>query len=229
MVPFPVIKGHHVESSFEQNLFWQTSQHKNQVNLPYRPAIQCQHPLSRLCRPWWTCHGGWSIEHKCYVTNKLWLNFLDSPSASLKQTDKKQQIDNNKQANLQQTTHTKKTVRQTKNKVISNNKQTNSKQTSYKQTTNKQKTNNQTTKRNKQTINKQTNYGWPSSTPPLPPRSSSSRSECATTPQSREPPEQKKSYFFLSSYLSFVVFSPCSFAVFPDPETSNWTDSTEVV
>ena len=123
------------------------SPYKNQVNLPYRPAIQCQHPLSRLCRPWWTCHGGWSIEHKCYVTNKLWLNFLDSPSASLKQTDKKQQIDNNKQANLQQTTHKKKTIRQIKNKVISNNKQTNSKQTSYKQTTNKQSNNKKETKK----------------------------------------------------------------------------------
>ena len=151
MVPFPVIKGHHVESCFEQNLFWQTSQHKNQVNLPYRPAIQCQHPLSRLCRPWWTCHGGWSIEHKCYVTNKLWLNFLDSPSASLKQTDKKQKKDNNKQANLQQTTHKKKQLDKQKTKWY----QTTNKQTANKQATNKQQTNKKQTIKQQKETNKQ--------------------------------------------------------------------------
>ena len=156
MVPFPVIKGHHVESCFEQNLFWQTSQH-NQVNLPYRPAIQCQHPLSRLCRPWWTCHGGWSIEHKCYVTNKLWLNFLDSPSASLKQTDKKQQIDNNKQANLQQTTHKKKQLDKQKTKWY----QTTNKQTANKQATNKQQTNKKQTIKQQKETNKQTMVDLP--------------------------------------------------------------------
>ena len=129
------------------------------------PAFQCQHPPYGYCRQWWTCHGGWSEEHKCYVNvstlghlgyNRQTMAYLPRLQHCLIKTDKYSNSKLTKKLTTKKQTKTKrkqedkkndkKTIKRQKTKqyqtnkpaIKSDNKQTNGKQTENKQRSSKQ-------------------------------------------------------------------------------------------